>query len=72
MQVWYEKHLWKYVALSLTKMLSDASAFRISGHKLKPEDNMQQCYMPCGRRNNNSPATGALRSGVNQCANEAH
>ncbi len=23
----------------------------------KPEDSMQQCYMPFGRRNNNSPAT---------------
>jgi hypothetical protein len=38
-------------------MLSGANAFRISGYKLKPEDRMQQCYMPCGRRNNNSPAT---------------
>ena len=46
MQVCYGKHLCKYVALSLTKMLSDANAFRISGHQLKPEDNMQQCYMP--------------------------
>ena len=26
--------------------------------RAKPEDRMQQCYMPCGRRNNNSPATG--------------
>jgi hypothetical protein len=39
-------------------MLFGANAFRISGHKLKTEDSMQQCYMPCGRRNNNSPATG--------------
>jgi hypothetical protein len=41
-------------------MLSGANAFRISGYKLKPEDRMQQCYMPCGRRNNNSPATGMI------------
>jgi hypothetical protein len=43
--------------LSLAKMLSGANAFKISGYKLKPEDRMQ-CYMPCRRRNNNSPATG--------------
>jgi hypothetical protein len=40
-------------------MLFGANAFRISGHKLKTEDSMQQCYMPCGRLNNNSPATGS-------------
>jgi hypothetical protein len=38
-------------------MLSGANAFRISGYKLKLEDRMQQCYLPCGTRNNNSPAT---------------
>jgi len=45
-------------SLSLAKMPSGANTFRISGYKLKPEDRMQQCYMPCGRRNNNSPASG--------------
>jgi hypothetical protein len=43
--------------LSLAKMLSGANAFRITGHKLKPEDGMQQCYMPGGGRSNNSPPT---------------
>jgi hypothetical protein len=52
----YEFHI---SPLSLAKMRSGANAFRISGYKLKPEDRMQQCYMPCGRRNNNSPATGS-------------
>jgi hypothetical protein len=34
-------------------MLSGANAFRISDHQLnprEPEDKMQQCYMPCGKR----------------------
>ncbi len=50
----------KHPHLSLAKMLSGANASRISGYKLKPEDSVQQCYMPCGRRNNNSPVTGEL------------
>jgi hypothetical protein len=50
-------------------MLSGTNAFRISDHHQlnprQPEDGMQQCYMPCGRRNNNSPAT----RWVNDCEN---
>ena len=57
--------------LSLAKMPSGANTFRISGYKLKPEDRMQQCYMPCGRRNNNSPASGWHSSTAAICS-KAH
>jgi predicted Zn-dependent protease len=49
-----------YVALGDTDQACRRKAYSTlcqGGCRNWREDSMQQCYMPCGRRNNNSPAT---------------
>ena len=55
------------VNLSLAKMLSGANAFRISGYKLKPEDRMQQCYMPCAAAGEITIRQPGYRSFLHRC-----